>query len=235
MYQPKLARFMWRDPLPENGPDIFYPVPDMRQFASSQRSFEQPYVYVQNDPVNCADPSGLDGGPSHPYPKFPGSQKCDPASDNVGTLLGINCCLLTPRTKEERKRLPQPPPKKITGPIPIGPLGGSHKFCGHPIANTGAGGCGPCIGLVIKCPPKPGSNGGVAIFHFKVGDDPCSTIGTWDWHGCDAIMCGGVDEHQSMCLAEWVIKCAALHGLGTPWISASDACGITPDGEFYEK
>lgn len=61
MYQPKLGRFMSRDPLPENGPDIFYPVPDMRKYW---KPATEPYVYVENNPVNLADPSGL--GPCDP-------------------------------------------------------------------------------------------------------------------------------------------------------------------------
>lgn len=55
MYQPTLARFMSRDRRPVNGVDILYPMPNMR-FA---RRAPQGYVYVSNNPINLADPSGL--------------------------------------------------------------------------------------------------------------------------------------------------------------------------------
>lgn len=58
MYQPKLARFMSRDPLPAHGVDIFYPVPDMRKFVRSS-AYDQPYVYANSSPINFSDPSGL--------------------------------------------------------------------------------------------------------------------------------------------------------------------------------
>lgn len=49
---------MSRDPLPENGPDIFYPVPHMRKYG--RRSIHvQPYVYAINNPLRYSDPSGL--------------------------------------------------------------------------------------------------------------------------------------------------------------------------------
>ncbi len=62
MYEPKLARFTSRDPLLENHLDIFYPVPDMRQYWTSQVR-EHEYVYALNDPVNRTDPSGLQALP----------------------------------------------------------------------------------------------------------------------------------------------------------------------------
>lgn len=62
MYEPTLARFMSRDPLPQNGVDIFCPVPDMRKYWYNQIR-EHEYVYVLNDPVNRTDPSGLQAIP----------------------------------------------------------------------------------------------------------------------------------------------------------------------------
>lgn len=38
MYEPKLGRFLSRDPLPENGTALLYPFPDMTQFASGEQT-----------------------------------------------------------------------------------------------------------------------------------------------------------------------------------------------------
>ncbi len=57
MYQQELGRFMSRDPLSPDGVSVLYPVPDMREF-SHQRSYENPYAYVRNSPMNAVDPSG---------------------------------------------------------------------------------------------------------------------------------------------------------------------------------
>ena len=48
MYEPKLGRFLSRDPLPQNGVELLYPFPDLTRYA-----------YVRNNPVNLTDQSGL--------------------------------------------------------------------------------------------------------------------------------------------------------------------------------
>jgi len=58
MYEPKLARFKSRDPLPAGGVDVLHPVPDMRGYLPTNDP-GHPYVYVRNDPTNLVDPSGL--------------------------------------------------------------------------------------------------------------------------------------------------------------------------------
>lgn len=56
MYMPTLARFASRDPVNENGVNLLYPPPVL-----------DPYRYVQNNPVNHVDPSGL-ACPACPVP-----------------------------------------------------------------------------------------------------------------------------------------------------------------------
>jgi hypothetical protein len=57
MYQPKLARFVSRDPSPEDGVAVLWPIPDMRPRG---------YRFVAGRPTALTDPSGLqeepDGG-----------------------------------------------------------------------------------------------------------------------------------------------------------------------------
>ncbi len=59
MYQPKLGRFMSRDPMPENGITVLSPVPDMRKYYKQDEEREHEYVYAQNNPINRIDSSGL--------------------------------------------------------------------------------------------------------------------------------------------------------------------------------
>ncbi|MFN0017421.1 MAG: RHS repeat domain-containing protein [Pirellulaceae bacterium] len=57
MYSPILNRFTSRDPLPLEGePDIMYPF----DFVPPKRFGTNLYSYVENNPVNYIDPSGLD-------------------------------------------------------------------------------------------------------------------------------------------------------------------------------
>ncbi|MBC8352248.1 MAG: hypothetical protein H8E66_09680 [Planctomycetes bacterium] len=53
MYQPKLGRFMSRDPLPANGVVPLSPVPEMRRYVG-QYSNGNTYAYALNDPINGA-------------------------------------------------------------------------------------------------------------------------------------------------------------------------------------
>jgi RHS repeat-associated protein len=57
MYQPSLGRFLSRDPILADGPQILYPFPDMTTASASE--FVGLYSYVSNNPINLVDPSGL--------------------------------------------------------------------------------------------------------------------------------------------------------------------------------
>ena len=67
MYQPTLGRFLSRDPLSENGVDVLTDTGFYAERLTAMRANpwyyggnrENPYVYVNSDPVNRIDPSGL--------------------------------------------------------------------------------------------------------------------------------------------------------------------------------
>jgi hypothetical protein len=86
-YQPKLARFTSRDPLPDDGNMLLDPMPDQ---------WNRDYRYTDNNPVTMVDPSGLVGAASYgginawdPYDringgKAPGDWTCDRAKTQLG-------------------------------------------------------------------------------------------------------------------------------------------------------
>jgi hypothetical protein len=99
----------------------------------------------------------------------------------------------------------------------------------------GTGGCGPCIALIVKCKK------GVAVFHFTAGDAPCCSLGVgWDgkpildWLDCTGIICGGDDSRESNCLADEVVHCAIIAGIKLKGVSGKSACGLNPDGSWYD-
>ena len=59
MYEPKLGRFLSRDPLPVNGVALLFPFPDMTHYVKKGSFLGHPYSYGTNDPVNLVDPAGL--------------------------------------------------------------------------------------------------------------------------------------------------------------------------------
>jgi len=100
---------------------------------------------------------------------------------------------------------------------------------------VGTGGCETCIALIIKCPT------GVAVFHFTPGDLPSTSIGNYftgggtTWAGCHAIICGGNNERESNCLADWVIDAVKQSGATLDGVSGASACGVNPDGTWYDS
>jgi RHS repeat-associated protein len=57
MYQPVVARFMSRDPLPADGSMLLHPMPNMVPAFSSDA--HSTYAYVSNSPLRYIDPSGM--------------------------------------------------------------------------------------------------------------------------------------------------------------------------------
>src|SRR5262249_41581331 len=140
---------------------------------------------------------------------FPAAGTSRGPAENSKLLLGLNLCLCPTSKKDRLKPIPavKPPANKP----PVGPPGGSNNYYGLPYPGlVGAGGCGPCIGVSIKCP------NGIAVFHFTIGDNPALSLGLWaesptlDWSKCTAIVCGGDDSWLSNCLADEALRALKL-------------------------
>lgn len=241
MYHPVLGEFLSRDPLPDSRPVL------LGGGGATHRELANLYAYVSNNPTNLTDPSGLKGGPEclqkgrRPTvgtpPPFPGPGGAPNGGDNSGSLLGWNFCLFTPPTRPSRVK-PIPGLRPPSGAPPMGPSRGKHAFYPPPVPGggmIGTGGADPCVALIVKC------KGGVAVFHFQVGDDPCQTLASAArWDGCEAIVCGGAsptspDSSYSDCLAYQVILCAGSVGINLVGVSAGTACGVNPDGTWYDN
>ena len=48
------------------------------------------------------------------------------------------------------------------------------------------------------------------------------------------MICGGDDTRDSNCLADWVVACLELRGVKIAGVSDANACGVNPDGTWYE-
>ena len=223
MYVALLGRFISRDPIGYEG---------------SEANLSE---YVRSQPTRSRDPMGLQAWPGHGWPpanpapqpvaKFPRSNE-----DNFKNWWGFNTCRCPPSKADRAVPIPglgTPPPS-----VPRGPDGGSNEHYLLPLPGAGpigAGGCHSCIGLVILCPPNSTFSGGVAVYHFTTGDDPCGTLRRARFRplGCLAIVCGGTEEHGSLCLAKATIGCARSEGINVVGISERSACGIW-NGVWYE-
>jgi len=235
MYMPTLARFTARDPMPPAGqPVLLGRVPKMTRASMSAAMY--PYEYVDNNPIRFVDPSGLqiEVPPVPEPPDFPGPGKDTGTKLNCKMLLGINICLCEPTTKAKRLS-PIPGLGAPAGPPPQ-TGGGEHTWYGWPSDNLiGTGGCNECIGVIIKCPD------GVAVYHFTAGDDAGCSLGIHfggpgiNWQQCHAIICGGLDTRISNCLADYVIAAVKASGAKLDGISGASACGVNPDGTWYDN
>lgn len=187
--------------------------------------------YVWDSPTNRYDPMGLQYPMpfpgAYPEPEFPRG-----AQDNWKHFTSFGNFCICPGSKDDRLR-----PITGVGPEPPsparGPDGGQNRHFSYPTPNpVGAGGCEVCVALVIKCPPTSNSGGGVAVYHFTIGDHPCWSLEAKSWLGCSAIVCGGNDEFLSRCLANEVIRCAEAARISIDGVSGQSACGVW-NGKWY--
>jgi len=219
LYHPQLGCWLQRDPF---------------QYADGTNLLG----YVSSRPVVLTDAEGAigwgpPGGPAQctpagvcrpyvpPPPIFP-----RPNRPNKKLPLGFPLCIC-PTKKKDRLKPILPPPTTLPVP-PGGPPGGSSTHYPPGTAPIGAGGCGPCVAIVIKCPT------GIAVYHFYTNDDPYNTLTSSTWPpGCQAIVCGGDDKRFSNCAADSVLKGAADAGISVVGVSGSSACGVAPGGGWY--
>ena len=112
--------------------------------------------------------------------------------------------------------IPSPRVSPVTVPVP-NPGSGvnqTYPFPSIPPGLIGVGGANPCVGVVIKCADT------VTVYHFKQGDDPYGSIGGRNWSNCQADAAIGAVEKA---------------GINIVAISPASACGVLPNGEWYEK
>jgi len=115
---------------------------------------------------------------------------------------------------------------------PGGPANGhnsTYPFPAVPPAPLGGGGAGPCIIVVIKCANS------VTVFHFNCTDNATATLSQWTFTGCRAMVCGGSDEGQSNCLADYVISALTANSIPIDLVSGASSCGVDANGAWYEQ
>lgn len=232
MYSPTLGRFVTKDPIGFQAGDVNL------------------YRFVENDPANRTDPTGL--GPI-PFP-----EKLGTIGDSIENEKATNARLLT---REAAGKLgggrgsylgPGAPPgyKQATpGVIPEanraaagGPgtniNGGFHAFFGLPRGDDlkyfGTGGCQGCVGLIVVC-----DRGAGAVFHFAAFDNPAYTLAKYDWPDtgkCKAYVFGGDQEAGSKGLFNEVLALARdTFDPRYTYIVDSDQLLVGYDGKIYVR
>jgi hypothetical protein len=95
MYQPTLGHFLSRDPLSENGVDVLTDAGFYADRLAAMRAnpwhyggnYENPYLYVRNNPTNRVDPSGWGSGDAqrNPIQLPPSMQGCKCRCESLST------------------------------------------------------------------------------------------------------------------------------------------------------
>lgn len=231
MYASTIGTFLQRDPLALGAnTTLGY------SHTSISRLLRNLLNYVGSRPVDAVDPEGLDPNSfpgfvftrDPPLPVFPvpGTVK-EPSEPNAKIWSKGNETICRPSKKRTRIR-PCANSQFLDHNIPFGPAGGSNKFYGTPAEPVGGGGAAPCAVVVIVC------GGGVAVYHFKQGDDPGWTLARQTWPaGCRAIVCGGDNSTESNQLHDAVLAALPKTGVTVDCVSGASSCGVMPDGTWY--
>ena len=66
-------------------------------------------------------------------------------------------------------------------------------------------------------------------------DEPYASLRAKNLRGCEAIVCGGDDGDESNCLADKVFGALNQNDIDVVGVSSSSACGVSPNGGWYEK
>ena len=194
------------------------------------------YQYVDNNPINFVDPSGMDFGaidaseplpPPAPFPASGGEKVIGKNSANHFSFL----CRCPTRKRDFIKKY-----GKITGSqsyvkLTNQTIGESHIF--NPVPGKGeffgSGGHTTSVSTVIYCPGK-----GVASFHFGTTQDANATIRNYWWPAdCVAVICGGNDaDKASNCLMQSVVVGLRGSKIKIEGIMDTDGCYRGPDGWY---
>lgn len=164
-----------------------------------------------------------------PPPQFPGPGKGPVDSNNGRSILGFSCGFFECPTPKPKRLTPLNSPGATPRPIPAGPTNGTNRKYPLPYSGPiGGAGADTCIIVVVRCA------NGAAVYHFRAGDDPITSMGG-NLAGCDAIICGGNNtERESNCLGDAVADALRRNGANVIATVGGQGCGFNPDGTWYE-